>query len=70
MSLPTRKIGDSDVSAIGFGAMSIAAYYATTIGEEERFKVRGLSRRLCRVVDTYRRLPHTALRCRVRERLH
>lgn len=40
MSLPTRKIGDADVSAIGFGAMSIAAYYATTIPEEERFKVR------------------------------
>ncbi|EIW51644.1 Aldo/keto reductase [Trametes versicolor FP-101664 SS1] len=39
MSLPTRKIGNTDVSAIGFGAMSIAAYYATTIGEEERFKL-------------------------------
>lgn len=39
MSLPTRKIGDADVTALGFGAMGIAAYYATTIGEEERFKV-------------------------------
>ncbi|KAH9846267.1 Aldo/keto reductase [Lenzites betulinus] len=36
MSLPTRKIGNSNVTAIGFGAMGIAAFYATTIPEEER----------------------------------
>ncbi|TFY60174.1 hypothetical protein EVG20_g7517 [Dentipellis fragilis] len=24
---PTRKIGDTDVTAIGYGAMGIAAYY-------------------------------------------
>lgn len=70
MSLPTRKIGDADVSAIGFGAMSIAAYYATTIGEEERFKVRSHWRRLCYVVGTHRTLLHTALRRCIRERLH
>ncbi len=40
MALPTRKIGDSNFTALGFGTMGIAAYYATTIGEEERFKVR------------------------------
>ncbi|OJT15671.1 Aldo-keto reductase yakc [NADP(+)] [Trametes pubescens] len=39
MALPTRKIGDSNVTALGFGTMGIAAYYATTIGEEERFKL-------------------------------
>ncbi|KAI0824882.1 Aldo/keto reductase [Trametes gibbosa] len=38
MSLPTRKIGNSKVSSIGFGAMGIAAFYATAISEEERFK--------------------------------
>lgn len=43
MSLPTRKIGNADVTALGFGAMGIAAYYATTIGEEERFKVSVIS---------------------------
>lgn len=61
MSFPTRKIGNSDVSAIGFGAMSIAAYYATTIGEAERFKVRDDLRRLYCVAGTHLPLPHTAL---------
>ncbi|KAI0634752.1 Aldo/keto reductase [Trametes polyzona] len=39
MPLPTRKIGDRNVTAIGFGAMGIAAIYATAIPEEERFKL-------------------------------
>ncbi|KAF4563680.1 hypothetical protein EYR36_002918 [Pleurotus pulmonarius] len=39
MSLPTRKIGLSEVSAIGFGAMGIAAFYGATESDEERFKV-------------------------------
>ncbi|KAI0315462.1 Aldo/keto reductase [Amylostereum chailletii] len=38
--VPTRKIGSSDVPAIGYGAMSIAgALYGSAIdGDEERFK--------------------------------
>ncbi|KAG0708020.1 Aldo keto reductase [Suillus ampliporus] len=36
---PTRKIGTDDVSAIGFGAMGISAYYGQTESDEERFKV-------------------------------
>ncbi|KAH9846265.1 Aldo/keto reductase [Lenzites betulinus] len=39
MSLPTRKIGDSKVTAIGFGAMGIAAFYSTTLSEEDRMKL-------------------------------
>ncbi|KAG9218043.1 hypothetical protein CCMSSC00406_0008820 [Pleurotus cornucopiae] len=39
MSLPTCKIGLSEVSAIGFGAMGIAAFYGATESDEERFKV-------------------------------
>ncbi|KAI0832053.1 Aldo/keto reductase [Trametes gibbosa] len=39
MSLPTRKIGDSKVTALGFGAMGIAAYYATTLSDEDRMKL-------------------------------
>ncbi|KAF4580448.1 hypothetical protein EYR40_003164 [Pleurotus pulmonarius] len=39
MPYPTRKIGSSDVSAIGFGAMGIAAFYGATEPDEERFKV-------------------------------
>ncbi|KAG1741422.1 NADP-dependent oxidoreductase domain-containing protein [Suillus paluster] len=35
----TRKIGTDDVSAIGFGAMGISAYYGQTEPDEERFKV-------------------------------
>lgn len=39
MALLTRKIGSTNVSALGFGAMGIAAFYATAISEAERFKV-------------------------------
>ena len=39
MSYPTRKIGVDDVSAIGFGAMGISAYYGPVPQDEERFKV-------------------------------
>jgi len=39
MSYPTRKIGDDDVSAIGFGAMGISVYYGPIAPDEERFKV-------------------------------
>lgn len=38
--LPTRKIGNTDVTAIGYGAMGIAAYYGEPLPDEERFKVR------------------------------
>ncbi|KAG2053060.1 Aldo keto reductase [Suillus hirtellus] len=36
---PTRKIGTDDVSAIGFGAMGLGAYYGQTGSDEERLKV-------------------------------
>ncbi|KAI0371350.1 Aldo/keto reductase [Pilatotrama ljubarskyi] len=39
MPLPTRKVGDSDVSAIGYGAMGISAFYGKPLPDEERFKV-------------------------------
>jgi len=40
MSSSTRKIGDHEVSVIGFGAMVLAGAYGTAGEEEERFKVR------------------------------
>jgi hypothetical protein len=30
MSFPTRKIGNDNVSAVGFGAMGISAWYGTS----------------------------------------
>ncbi|KAJ3553625.1 hypothetical protein NM688_g3509 [Phlebia brevispora] len=36
--LPTRKIGKDDVTAIGYGAMGIAAYYGAVDSDEERLK--------------------------------
>lgn len=36
---PTRKIGTDDVSALGFGAMGMGAYYGQTGSDEERLKV-------------------------------
>lgn len=40
-SYPTRKIGSDQVSAIGFGAMGIAAFYGKPEPDEERLKVSG-----------------------------
>ena len=39
MSLPTRKIGTSDVTAIGYGAMGLSAFYGSVGSDEERLKV-------------------------------
>jgi hypothetical protein len=39
-TLPTRKIGGTDVSAIGYGAMGISAFYGAVENDEERLKVR------------------------------
>jgi len=39
MSLPTRKIGKDNVTAIGFGLMGLSAYYGPIENDEERFKV-------------------------------
>ncbi|KZV64167.1 Aldo/keto reductase [Peniophora sp. CONT] len=40
MSLPTRKIGDTDVTAIGYGAMGISVGYGQiTQSNEERLKI-------------------------------
>jgi len=39
MSLPTRKIGDVPVTAIGYGAMGIAAFYGKAAPDEERLKI-------------------------------
>ncbi|CDO71166.1 hypothetical protein BN946_scf184845.g36 [Trametes cinnabarina] len=38
MVLPTRKISQSDVTAIGYGAMGIAAYYGSPLPDEQRLK--------------------------------
>ena len=38
-SLPTRKIGTDNVTAIGYGAMEIAAFHGPIDSDEERLKV-------------------------------
>ncbi|GJE96766.1 aldo/keto reductase [Phanerochaete sordida] len=37
--LPTRMIGDTEVTAIGFGAMGLSAFYGKPLPDEERFKL-------------------------------
>ncbi|KAF4623251.1 hypothetical protein D9613_002333 [Agrocybe pediades] len=37
--LPTRKIGNDDVTAIGFGLMGLSVFYGAVEGDEERMKV-------------------------------
>ncbi|KAI0824881.1 Aldo/keto reductase [Trametes gibbosa] len=38
-SVPTRRIGAAEVSAIGYGTMTIARSYTTTTSEDERMKI-------------------------------
>ncbi|EKM54066.1 uncharacterized protein PHACADRAFT_196501 [Phanerochaete carnosa HHB-10118-sp] len=37
--LPTRKIGDAQVTSIGFGAMGLSAFYGKLLPDEERLKL-------------------------------
>ncbi|KAL1941876.1 hypothetical protein VTO73DRAFT_6876 [Trametes versicolor] len=39
MPLPTRKIGQTDVTAIGYGAMGISVFYGTPKTDEEGMKI-------------------------------
>lgn len=39
MSLPTRKIGNTSVTAIGYGAMGLSTMYGKPLPEEEALKV-------------------------------
>jgi aryl-alcohol dehydrogenase-like predicted oxidoreductase len=41
--LPTRRVGQTEVSALGYGAMGISSYYGSTAPDEERFKVMSVS---------------------------
>ena len=40
MSLPTSKIGSTDVTAIGYGFMGLSGHYGVPLEDEERLKVR------------------------------
>ncbi|KAJ3524638.1 hypothetical protein NM688_g8526 [Phlebia brevispora] len=39
MPLPTRKIGNTDVTALGYGCMGIATAYGQPLPDEERLKL-------------------------------
>lgn len=45
LPVPTRKIGNDNVTAIGYGAMGISSYYAKPQSDEERIKVRPIELR-------------------------
>ena len=53
MSLSTRKIGNDQVTAIGWGAMGLSLWYGTIPTDEERFKLLDhLYEKGCRNWDT------------------
>jgi hypothetical protein len=65
MSLPTRKIGTSAVSAIGYGAMGIAWAYDNPLPDEERLEVYEIHNFAILYLDTL-----IDPRCRLCKRLH
>ncbi len=40
LKLPSRTVGQTEVSAIGYGAMGISSYYGRAPPDEDRFKVK------------------------------
>jgi aryl-alcohol dehydrogenase-like predicted oxidoreductase len=53
--LATRKVGTTQVSAIGYGAMGISSFYGAAAPDEERFKVTSTLRYVgCRIPLTLR----------------
>ena len=53
MSLQTRRIGNDQVSAVGWGAMGLSTFYGSTPADEDRLKLLdGLYNRGCRNWDT------------------
>ena len=61
-----RQIGDATFSAIGYGAMGIAAAYGPALPDEERFKVRPIFMELLFALTS----PRIGPRRRIRERDH
>jgi hypothetical protein len=51
MSLPTRKIGQHTVSALGYGAMSLGDAYGSAGSDEDRQKVRFCFMSSCRPLE-------------------
>ena len=52
--LPTRKIGDTAVSAIGYGSMGLATAYGPVGTVEERLDVRISRRAVCAYISNPR----------------
>jgi aryl-alcohol dehydrogenase-like predicted oxidoreductase len=52
MSLPTRKIGQHTVSALGYGAMSLGDAYGSAGSDEDRQKVRFLPQVVLQTSET------------------
>ena len=54
IKLPTRRVGQTEVSAIGYGAMGISSYYGSA-PDQERFKVMSVSIDKIRISETCNR---------------
>jgi hypothetical protein len=66
--LPTRKVGGTEVSAIGYGAMGISSFYGAAPPDEERFKVNSallVARQIKDHAKPPERTPPSVARCRV-----
>jgi len=55
IKLPTRRVGQTEVSAIGYGAMGISSFYGSTPPDQERFKVMSVSRDKIRISESCKR---------------
>ena len=55
IKLPTRRVGQTEVSAIGYGAMGISSFYGSAPPDQERFKVMSVSTDNVRIFESCKR---------------
>jgi hypothetical protein len=63
IKLPTRRVGQTEVSAIGYGAMGISSYYGSAPPDEERFKVMPVSTDKNRISESCKRFAQLFISC-------
>ena len=63
IKLLTRRVGQTEVSAIGYGAMGISSFYGSAPPDPERFKVMSVSTDQIRIFKSSKRFAQLFISC-------